>query len=144
MATRQNRDIVQTLAKDIKNLINTARLKAIKSVEFQRVQIYWSIGYKILEEEQNGELRAEYGKQIIKDLSLELEPIFGSGYSVRQLELMRQFYKVFSNANALHSQLNWTQYKLLIRIDSEDKREFYINESIKNCWSARQLERQTN
>ena len=72
---------------------------------------------------QGGEDRAVYGQEVIKTLSCELTPIYGSGYSIRQLELMRQFYKVFPNTNALRSQLNWSQYKLLIRIDNSDKRE---------------------
>lgn len=106
--------------------------------------MYWNIGLRIVEEEQGGKLRAEYGKSIIRNLSNELEPIYGSGYSVRQLELMRQFYKYFPNTNAVRSQLNWSQYRLLIRIDDNDKREFYINESVKNLWSGRELERQIN
>jgi len=68
----------------------------------------------------------------------------GRGYSVRQLELMRQFYRTFPNTNAVCSQLNWSQYKLLIRIDDKDKRDFYIAESIKNIWNGRELERQIN
>ena len=86
-------------------------------------------------------------KQLIRSASeraVELEPLYGSGYSVRQLELMRQFYGVFPIVNTVRSQLNWSQYKLLIRIDNEDKREFYIAESIKNSWSSRELERQIN
>ncbi len=134
----------QTLTKEIQQLILSARDKAVKAVDFERVRLYWSIGQRIVEEEQSGEERAEYGKQLIRNLSSELEPLYGSGYSVRQLELMRQFYGVFPNTNALRSQLNWTQYKLLIRINSEDKREFYIAESIKNSWSSRELERQIN
>ena len=83
-------------------------------------------------------------KSIIKNLATELKKDFGSGFSVRQLEICRQFYFVFPIANALRSQLNWTQYKLLIRIDNKDKRIYYIEESCKNNWSARQLERQIN
>ena len=137
-------DTTQTLTNDIQYLISSATQKAIKSVDTQRVVLYWNIGKRIYEELQEGKDRANYGKQIIKNLSLDLEPMYGSGYSVRQLELMRQFYRVFPITNSLHSQLNWTQYKLLIRIDDKDKREFYISESIKNSWSARQLERQIN
>ncbi|MGB5791582.1 PDDEXK nuclease domain-containing protein [Poseidonibacter sp.] len=133
-----------TLFKQVKELISTSQEKAIKAVDFQRVLLYWNIGQKIYEEVQNGEDRADYGKQIIKNLSSDLEPIYGNGYSYRQLYLFLQFFKVFPIVNALHSQLNWTQYKLLIRIEDEDKKEFYINESIKNHWSSRQLERQIN
>ena len=136
--------ITTTLTQDIKNLITSSQETAIRAVDTQRVILYWSIGKRIYEELQGGKHRADYGKQIIKTLSLDLEPIYGSGYSVRQLELMRQFYRTFPNTNAVYSQLNWSQYKLLIRIDDNDKREFYINESIKNNWNGRELERQIN
>ncbi|MBS9782444.1 MAG: DUF1016 family protein [Arcobacter sp.] len=126
------------------NLINNSKKKAIKAVDFERVLLYHDIGKRILEEIQGGEQRAEYGKSIIKNLSKEILPIYGNGYSVRQLELMRQFYKIFPNTNTLYSQLSWSHYKLLITIDSKEKREFYIAESTKNNWSKRELERQIN
>lgn len=135
---------VTALLNDVQSLIANAQDKAIRAVDTQRVMLYWNIGQRIYEELQDGKDRADYGKQILKTLSSDLEPMFGSGYSVRQLELMRQFYKVFSNTNTLHSQLNWSQYKLLVRIENNDKREFYIAESIKNSWSSRALERQIN
>lgn len=106
--------------------------------------MYWNIGRVIFEEEQAGEDRAAYGSYLIKTLSAALKPEFGSGFSVRQLELCRQFYRVFPIANALRSQLGWTHYRLLIRIDNSDKRDFYFAETTKNNWSARQLERQIN
>ncbi|NOQ31996.1 MAG: DUF1016 family protein [Helicobacteraceae bacterium] len=133
-----------TLTKDIKNLISNSQEAAIRAVDTGRVILYWNIGKRIVEELQDGKDRADYGKQIIKKLSSDLEPFYGSGYSIRQLELMRQFYIVFPNTNALHSQLNWSQYKLLIRVEESDKREFYIAESTKNSWSSRALERQMN
>jgi len=135
---------IANLAHDIKNLIATSQEKAIRAVDYQRVLLYWNIGKRIFEEVQGGEARAEYGKSIIKNLSNELEPVYGSGYGVRQLELMRQFYRIFPIANTLYSQLNWSQYKLLIRIEDDVKREFYIAESVKNLWSKRDLERQIN
>ena len=134
----------QTLISDIKYLINSSQDRAIRAVDNERVLLYWNIGKRIIEEFQNGEDRASYGKEIIKNLSKDLQPEFGSGYSVRQLELMRQFYKTFPNTNALHSQLNWSQYKLLIRIENKEKREFYIAETTKNRWTGRELERQIN
>jgi predicted nuclease of restriction endonuclease-like (RecB) superfamily len=135
---------VANLTNDIKNLIAVAQEQAVKAVDFQRVLLYWNIGKRIFEEVQGGEARAEYGKSVIKNLSSELEPVYGSGYGVRQLELMRQFYRIFPIANTLYSQLNWSQYKLLIRIEDDAKREFYIAESTKNLWSKRDLERQIN
>ena len=128
----------------IKRIIEEARLNAVKSVDFQRVLMYWNIGRSIIEEEQQGKDRAEYGKYLIKNLSKKLEPEYGTGFSVRQLELTRQFYRTFPIANAVRSQLNWTQYRLLIRMEDGDKREYYIAETIKNSWNSRQLERQIN
>ncbi|QIM62933.1 hypothetical protein A1D29_06320 [Pasteurellaceae bacterium Orientalotternb1] len=132
----------QMLISDIKNIITQSRETAIRAVDFQRVVMYWHIGKRIFEEEQQGQERANYGSYLIKLLANSLQPEFGSGFSVRQLERYRQFYRIFPIASALRTQLNWTQYKLLISLDNADKREFYIAESIKNNWSSRQLERQ--
>ncbi len=129
---------------EVKSIIKNAQANAIRFVDKERVSMYWLVGRHIVEEEQKGKVRAEYGSYLIKNLATELTIDFGSGFSVRQLEMCRQFYFVFPIANALRSQLNWTQYKLLIRIDDKDKRIYYIEESCKNNWSARQLERQIN
>lgn len=133
-----------SLISEIKSIISQSRDQAIRSVDYQRTLMYWHIGQRIFEEEQNGKERAEYGTYLIKYLSEQLQPEFGSGFSRRQLEKYRQFYRVFPIASALRTQLNWTQYKLLISIDDEHKREYYIAESVKNNWSARQMERQIN
>ncbi|MFV8371886.1 DUF1016 N-terminal domain-containing protein [Flavobacterium sp. LB2P74] len=104
--------------------------------------MYWYIGQRIFEEEQDGKDRADYGEYLTKYISQQLEPEFGSGFSKRQIELFRQFYRSFPIANALRSQLSWTHYKLIIRLDSQDKIDFYIAETVKNNWNTRQLERQ--
>lgn len=135
---------IKALSQEVQKLINHSKDKAIRAVDFERVLLYWSIGKRIFEEIQGGKDRADYGKQIIKNLSIDLEPIYGSGYSYRQLYLFVQFFKAFPIVNTVRSQLGWSQYKLLIRIEDDDKREFYINESIKNLWSGRELERQIN
>lgn len=109
------------------SLIEEARERAIRSVDFHKVQLNWNIGRYIFEDEQNGKNRAEYGKYLIKYLSKNIEPVYGSSYSVRQLERFRQFYRTFPITSAVRTQLNWTQYKLLISINSDDKREFYID-----------------
>lgn len=132
----------KALLNNIKVLIQNARQNAVRAINQERVLLYWNIGKHIVEEEQNGKERADYGTYLIKTLANELTKDFGSGFSIRQLELCRQFYTVFPITNALRSQLNWTQYRLLLRIDNEDKRTYYIEESCKNNWSARQLERQ--
>lgn len=135
---------IQTLVNDVKEIIDYAKEKVVRTVDNQRVTLYWNIGQRIFEEEQGGEERAEYGKYLLKNLSKEIEPLYGSGYSIRQLELMRQFYRTFPIANTVRSQLNWFQYKLLIRIGDEEKREFYIAQSVNNHWNGRELERQIN
>ncbi|WP_286736496.1 MULTISPECIES: PDDEXK nuclease domain-containing protein [Sphingobacterium] len=96
----------------------------------------------MFEQEQQGKDRADYGKYLTQYLAKALEPEFGSGFSRRQIELFRQFYRVFPIANALRSQLSWTQYRLLMRLDLDEQREFYTAETIKNNWTSRQLERQ--
>jgi predicted nuclease of restriction endonuclease-like (RecB) superfamily len=127
---------------DIKTIIATAKDNAIRAVDTERTIMYWQIGKRIFEEEQQGKDRAEYGTYLIKFLSEQLQPEYGSGYSVRQIQWYRQFYRTFPIASALRTQLSWTQYKLLLSVDSQDKRDFYIAETIKNNWTVRQLERQ--
>ncbi len=133
-----------SLVSEVKSLIVNAKEGAIRSVDHHRTVLYWHIGERIFNEEQQGKERANYGNYLIKYLSEQLQPEFGSGFSLRQLELMRQFYRVFPIANTLYSQLNWSQYKLLLRIDNQDKTAFYIAETVKNNWTVRQLERQIN
>lgn len=132
----------QTLISDIKAIISKSRDNAIRAVDHQRTLMYWHIGKRIFEQEQQGKDRADYGKYLTGYIAKELEPEYGSGFSRRQVELFRQFYRVFPIANALRSQLSWTQYRLLMRLDAEEQREFYIAETIKNNWTSRQLERQ--
>lgn len=129
---------------EVKEIINAARANAVRSVDFCRVQMYWSIGKRIFEKEQQGKERAEYGKYLIRNLAKGIEPEYGSGFSVRQLEMCRQFYRLYPIANALRSQLNWTQYRMLIQIPDPDKREYYELEAVNECWTGRQLERQIN
>ncbi|KGO93182.1 PDDEXK nuclease domain-containing protein [Flavobacterium subsaxonicum] len=132
----------QSLVTDIKTIISEAKNKAIRLVDYERTLMYWHIGRRIFEEEQQGKDRADYGDYLIKFIAQQLEPEYGSGFSKRQVELFRQFYRTFPIANALRSQLGWTHYKMLLRLDTDDKREFYIAEAIKNNWTTRQLERQ--
>lgn len=132
----------KTIIPDIKAIIANAKDKAIRAVDNERTLMYWHIGQRIFEEEQQGKDRADYGTYLIKYLSNQLLPEYGSGFSVRQLERYRQFYRTFPIASALRTQLSWTQYKLLLSIDNQDKREFYSAESVKNNWTSRQLERQ--
>jgi len=132
----------QSILSDIKAIISQSKDKAIRAVDHQRTLMYWHIGKRIFEEEQEGKDRADYGTYLIKLLSEQLQPEFGSGFSHRQLERYRQFYRVFPIASTLRTQLSWTQYKLLLSVESQEKRVFYIAETIKNNWTVRQLERQ--
>jgi predicted nuclease of restriction endonuclease-like (RecB) superfamily len=136
--------VKQELIQQIHNIIATAKDRAIRSVDTERVLMYWQIGKVLFEEEQQGKDRADYGKYLIKSISETFQPQFGTGFSIRQLERNRQFYRTFPIATALRTQFSWTHYKTLISIDNQDKREFYIAEASKNNWNARQLERQVN
>ncbi len=129
---------------EVRKIIEESRNNAVRSVDYCRVQMYWNIGRRIFEEEQQGKERAEYGTYLIKNLAEKLEPEYGSGFSKRQLELSRQFYRTYPIANTLYSQLNWSQYKLLIAIPDVDKREYYQLEAVNNSWTKRELERQIN
>ncbi|MFR9527646.1 MAG: PDDEXK nuclease domain-containing protein [Rikenellaceae bacterium] len=129
---------------EIKNIITSARAAAIRSVDFTRVQMYWKLGERIVVEEQEGKDRAEYGVQLLKNLGRALEAEFGSGFSVRQLERARQFYRTYPIASAVRSQFNWLQYKLFMQIDDIEKREYYELEAANNNWNGRELERQIN
>ena len=129
---------------EIRQIIETARTNAIRSVDFSRVQMYWLLGKRIFEEEQQGKDRADYGAYLIRNLAEKLTPLYGSGFSVRQLEQSRRFYRMYPIANAVRSQLNWTQYRLLIQIEDPSKREYYELESVNNAWTARETERQIN
>jgi predicted nuclease of restriction endonuclease-like (RecB) superfamily len=137
-------DISGSFYSDIKNIITDARTAAVRSVDFERVRMYWRLGERIFVEEQRGRERAEYGSYLIKNLAGVIEPEFGSGFSVRQLERARQFYRAYPIASALRTQLNWMQYKLLISIGDDYKREYYELEASNNAWTGRELERQMN
>jgi len=137
-------NVDKNILNQIQSIIANAQARAIRSVDTERVLMYWQIGKVIIEEEQQGKERAEYGEFLIKSLANALEPQYGTGFSYRQLILFRQFYRTFPIVNALRSQFSWTHYRTLIRIDNQDKRDFYIAETEKNNWNARQLERQVN
>lgn len=132
------------LLNDARKIIDNARINAIRSVDFSRVQMYWQLGRRIVEEEQGGEQKAKYGIYLLRKLAEELVKEYGSGFGVRQLEQSRQFYLTYPIANTLRSQLNWSQYRRLIQIEDRDKREYYELEAVNNGWTARETERQIN
>ncbi len=133
---------MEQILSDIRYIIEDARHRVARSINHERTLAYWQIGKRIIEEEQNGKQRADYGKYLLKKLSEALVTEYGDGFSRRQLELMRQFYMVFPIANTLYSQLTWSHYKLIIRLNDGDKRDFFIAEAVKNACNVRQMERQ--
>ena len=137
-------ELAEIFISDIRTIILSARESAIRSVDTVRVQMYWKLGERIFIEEQKGQDRAEYGAYLLQNVALEIEKEFGSGFSVRQLERARRFYRTYPIATALRTQLNWYQYRLLIQIDDKDKREYYELEATNNNWTGRELERQIN
>lgn len=128
----------------VAEILRTARSNAYRAVNFTMVEAYWNVGRMIVEEEQQGKERAEYGAFLIRDLSFRLTEEFGKGFDERELRRMRQFYQLFSIRGALRPELAWTHYRLLIRIVKQDARAWYLNEAADRNWSTRALERQIN
>jgi predicted nuclease of restriction endonuclease-like (RecB) superfamily len=130
------------LVNEIRGLIEGARISAIRAIDHERVVMFWNIGKRIFEEEQHGKDRAVYGERLIPYLADELMPRFGNTFSARNLNHFRQFYRTFPIVYALRTQLTWTHYRSLLSINEPEKREFYIQETAKNNWTARQMDRQ--
>lgn len=126
---------------EIKKILQEARNKIYKTTNNAMVEAYWNIG-KIIVEKQSGNEKAEYGAELLKNLSKEMTKEFGKGFTIANLKNMRQFYLTFPKSYALRSELSWTHYRLLMRVENENARNFYIEETIKSNWSTRQLERQ--
>ena len=132
----------ETFYTSIKELLEQARKRIYRNINSEMVLTYWQIGKKIVEKQ--GESRADYGAGLIKELAIKLSEEYGRSFSKRNLWLMRQFFLKFRKVNAVSSQLSWTHYKMLLRVENEEARNFYINEAISGNWSARQLEREIN
>ncbi|MCK4980848.1 MAG: DUF1016 family protein [Candidatus Delongbacteria bacterium] len=141
---------------DIKDILEQARNGAYRAINSAMVQAYWLIGKRIVEEEQKGKERAEYGKQIIKTLSKELTEEFGKGFSSRSIWEYRQFYSTFPDIENMRTvfaqsgstimrtvfaQLNWSQIRLIMRLSNSEVRNYYIKETVENSWSVRTLDR---
>lgn len=127
---------------EIRDTLLSSRHQAYNAVNFAMVQAYWQIGRIIVEHEQEGSLRSGYGKSVLQELSKRLTGEFGKGFSVRTLQQMKKFYVTFPNTNALRSQLTWTHYRLLLSVEDEQARRWYMDEAVASAWSSRQLERQ--
>lgn len=129
---------------EIKKILKNARQKAYTAVNSAMVEAYWEIGRRIVEEEQNGKERAEYGKEILQNLSKELTEEFGKGYSYRTLREIRQFYLMFSDFEkwrTVSAKLTWSHFQKVLRVSDEKARIFYLMEAAENMWSVRTLDR---
>lgn len=131
---------------DIRQIIESGRRQAYASVNATMIVTYWNIGRRIVEEEQHGEARAEYGKNLLGFLAAELKD-YGDNFTERRLRDYRQFYLYFNNLEIWHSRvpnLTWTHFRHLLRIDDEKVRLWYLNEAATQLWSTRELERNIN
>ena len=137
-----NMTIYDELYTEIKETLLASRQQAYTAINFAMVKSYWDIGRIIVEHEQSGSLRAEYGKHTLQELSERLTKEFGKGFTVRTLQQMKKFYALFPNTNTLCSQLTWSHYRLLMTVENEKAREWYMNEAVAGAWSSRQLGRQ--
>lgn len=129
---------------DIKHIIEQARSQAYASINTLMIKSNWLVGRRIVEEEQGGASRAEYGKSLLKNLAAELMPIYGNSYSARRLQDYRQFYLYFKDIEIWHSRvpnLSWTHYRELLTVSDEKARNWYMIEAAKEMWSVRTLHR---
>jgi predicted nuclease of restriction endonuclease-like (RecB) superfamily len=123
-------------------LIRQARQKALRAVDTLQVQTCWQIGRHIVEFEQQGAERAAYGKRLLPTLAKLLTEEFGKGFDERNLRHMRDFYRTFPIWNAVRTELSWTHYRTLLRVENNNARQWYMNETATLNWSTRALERQ--
>lgn len=137
------------LINDVSHILRQAQENAYRSINQKMVQAYWLVGRRIVEEEQQGEAKAAYGKGVIKSLSVALQAEFGKGFSERNLENMRVFYLAYPIPQTLSAELetpkfhlSWSHYQMLLRIENKEERAFYEIESTQNNWSLRELKRQ--
>ncbi|CDF81903.1 hypothetical protein PKB_0525 [Pseudomonas knackmussii B13] len=133
---------LQPLLGSLAELIRQARQQAVRAVDVIQVKTCWEIGRHIVEVEQGGEARAAYGKKLLPTLAERLRAEFGKGFDERNLRHMRAFYQAFPIWNALRTELSWTHYRTLLKVDSDSARQWYMNEAVTQNWSTRALERQ--
>ncbi len=132
------------LLKSIKEVIIESRQRVYRMVNSSLLQTYWQIGKLIVEDEQNGNEKAEYGKATLKNMATELTLEFGKGFDYTNLTNMRKFYQAFPILDTLRQELSWSHYRQISRLDTEQKRNYYLTESIAANWNSRELQRQIN
>lgn len=131
----------QELYSSIAKIIIDAKTQVYRSSNTILLKMYWEIGKLIIEDEQNGELRAEYGKSVLKNLAAEISLEFGKGFNERNLNNMRAFFMAFPIWNAVRTELSWTHYRIISRVENPEQRIQYIEHSIDGNWSTRTLQR---
>jgi hypothetical protein len=131
------------LLDQLRALLKKSSQQLQQNINTTMVHTYWQVGRLIVEQEQQGSERAAYGKQVLKQLSNELTAEFGKGFDARNLRNMRSFYQTFPNWNAVRTNLSWTHYRSLIRIEIDLARQWYLSEAIIQNWSARSLDLQS-
>ena len=134
-------DEINSIFNNIKELVISSRDRVYSTVNIEMLNLYWNIG-KVIMEIQQGDERASYGESVLEKLSQKLTAEFGKGFSKRNLERMRKFYIYFPIATTVSSQLSWSHYLEIIKIEEESKRKFYLNECINSKWSVREFQRQ--
>jgi len=132
------------LFQSIRNIIYESRQRVYRIANSVLLQTYWQIGQLIVEDEQQGKAKANYGEAALKTLAAQLTLEFGKGFDERNLNNMRAFFNAFPIWNALRTELSWTHYRLLCRLDTQQKRNYYLQESIAANWNSRTLQRQIN
>jgi hypothetical protein len=130
------------LLHSLRDLIQNARQRALRAVDAVQVQTCWEIGRHIVEFEQGGSSRAEYGARLLQTLAAPLAAEFGRGFDASNLRYMRLFYQAFPIRDALRHELSWTHYRTLLRVESDSARLWYMNEAAGQGWTTRSLERQ--
>lgn len=133
---------METLYSSIRSILDKARKRAYSAVNFAMVESYWKIGQSIVEHEQHGEARADYGKGLLKELAARLSKDFGKGFDESNLRYMRLFYRCFPICDTLRHELTWSHYRRLISVENEQARLWYMNEAADEVWSTRQMDRQ--
>ncbi|WP_322981683.1 PDDEXK nuclease domain-containing protein [Pseudomonas sp. C11] len=142
MSASNQQTALQPLLAELAGLIRQARQQAVRAVDAIQVQTCWEVGRHIVEFEQAGQARATYGKKLLANLANGLTAEFGKGFDERNLRHMRAFYQAFPIWNALRSELSWTHYRTLLKVESDSARQWYMNEAATQNWSTRALERQ--
>ena len=136
--------IYQSVIDDVKDIISSGMESAYNATNRAMVLTYWNVGRRIVEQEQNGNQRAEYGTAMMDVLAAELTKEYGKSYSKRNLQYFRKFYQCFPDIEIVNScvhNLTWTHFRSLLRVPDEDARVWYMSEAVHENWTVRMLDR---